>query len=405
MDEQESNDGVPEADVSTSTVSLDAQPPSLAVSRALGLAQELRTLIEANPKQYIEIINGRPFLKFSGWQLLGVAHGCTAITRQMWEIENGFRVQADVVDHNGMVRGSAISQCVSTEPRWGSDPYKTKAGKLADGKTDNQRLSMAQTRACAKALRSLFGWIAGLAGYAETTAEEMHADASTDAPICPVHKKTMRFWEANARYPATWKCPAKLDDGTYCKEKLDPATLTPKATEDVPSTVTPPDDPHPSPTPPEAATGTQTPPEAATGTQTPPDAPLCPVHGKYMRFFPERGNMKPAWKCVQKTDGKWCTQSHFPQTPDAEADTPPQEDIATTQHPELADMPREDLIARIKAGEEYLIAHELANYHSPNIAWHTRDRHLGGRGLSTATKDALANYLAFLRAQAQPTKD
>src|SRR6185437_14382005 len=59
-----------------------------------------------------------------------------------------------------LVISSAEAMCLNDEPNWKSKPMF-------------QLKSMAQTRACAKALRNVLAWVVVLAGYAPTPAEEM----------------------------------------------------------------------------------------------------------------------------------------------------------------------------------------------------------------------------------------
>ena len=71
----------------------------------------------------------------------------------------GYEARA-IVNHNGVVISSAEASCMKAERNWSNrDEFAIK--------------SMAQTRAAAKALRNGFGWVAELAGYSSTPAEEM----------------------------------------------------------------------------------------------------------------------------------------------------------------------------------------------------------------------------------------
>jgi hypothetical protein len=68
--------------------------------------------------------------------------------------------------------------CLNDEERWSTRPkYEWQDGKRIRMGEEIvplfQLRSMAQTRACAKALRNVFAWVVVLAGYKPTPAEEM----------------------------------------------------------------------------------------------------------------------------------------------------------------------------------------------------------------------------------------
>ena len=111
-------------------------------------------------------INGKQYLEFGDWQTLARFFGATAgveWSRAIYRDERlaGYEARA-IVYQRGQVISSAEALCLNNEKNW--------------GKRDEFALrSMAQTRACAKALRNAFGWVAELAGYASTPAEEASA--------------------------------------------------------------------------------------------------------------------------------------------------------------------------------------------------------------------------------------
>jgi hypothetical protein len=72
---------------------------------------------------------------------------------------------AVVYNKDGIKIGSAEASCLRSEPNWAIKP-------------EFQLKSMAQTRAGAKALRNLYGWVAVLAGVKPTPVEEI-----TDEPF------------------------------------------------------------------------------------------------------------------------------------------------------------------------------------------------------------------------------
>jgi hypothetical protein len=91
----------------------------------------------------------------------------------------GWEATADaLLVGNNQVISSAEAMCLDDEPKWSTRPvYEYRDGERTKVGEENvplfQLRSMAQTRACAKALRNVLAWIVVLAGYAPTPAEEM----------------------------------------------------------------------------------------------------------------------------------------------------------------------------------------------------------------------------------------
>ena len=116
------------------------------------------------------ILNGEPYLEFEDWQTLGRFYRVT--TEVEWarytELDGmkGFEARAVVRSASGQILSAAESLCTNDEERWQDKPlYQLK--------------SMAQTRACVKALRNLLAWVVVLAGYKPTPAEEITNDILT----------------------------------------------------------------------------------------------------------------------------------------------------------------------------------------------------------------------------------
>lgn len=109
------------------------------------------------------MIQGKQYLEFGDWQVLARFYGATVEIEWTKELPNGFEARA-LVKRAGEVISSAEGMCTRDERRW----------KTAD---DYAVRSMAQTRTSAKALRNAFGWVAELAGYSATPAEEMPYEA------------------------------------------------------------------------------------------------------------------------------------------------------------------------------------------------------------------------------------
>jgi hypothetical protein len=154
-----------------STIPTDAlaltRAPSMVLSEARRAAKVLTSIIEAKPNKLS--FNGKTYLCFEDWQTLGRFYGVTALCLSTKYIEygegddriRGFEARADaLLVSTNQVISSAEAMCLDDERNWGGKPLF-------------QLRSMAQTRACAKVLRNVLAWVAVLAGFAGTPAEEM----------------------------------------------------------------------------------------------------------------------------------------------------------------------------------------------------------------------------------------
>ena len=141
----------------------DVKKPEAEVAYATAAANALMTVI--NNKANKVMINGKQYLEFEDWQTVARFYKCTVMVESTKPLLaggkfNGYEARAKVLDHTGRELSAAESSCTIQEPRWANrDRFQLK--------------SMAQTRACAKALRNVFSWVVVLAGVATTPAEEM----------------------------------------------------------------------------------------------------------------------------------------------------------------------------------------------------------------------------------------
>lgn len=151
------------------TLSL-AGAPTHVLNEARKAARALTGVIEAKPKKVV--FNGKTYLQFEDWQTLGRFYGVTSVCRETKYVEfgsgdekvSGFEAIADALLVSGnQVISSAEALCLNDEANWNRKPMF-------------QLKSMAQTRACAKALRNVLAWVVVLAGYAPTPAEEMEPE-------------------------------------------------------------------------------------------------------------------------------------------------------------------------------------------------------------------------------------
>lgn len=145
------------------------ETPEKVLGKASFLAKKLKTIIKKCQEPYsliVEIMNKEgkkvsEHLRFEAWQTLGASVNIFAKPVEYEKIENGWKVKAQAIHFpTQKVVSEAIAICSRDESNWSSKP-------------EFQLLSMAQTRACAKALRNCLAWIVVLAGYSPTPAEEL----------------------------------------------------------------------------------------------------------------------------------------------------------------------------------------------------------------------------------------
>lgn len=137
--------------------------PEKVLEAASRAAKALQRVVESNKNAVL--IGGKQYLTFECWQTIGefYRYGVKVHSAEGTEIDGvkGFKARADVIDlGTGTIVGGAESFCMRDEERWASRP-------------SFQLASMAQTRAGSKALRTRLAWVAVLAGYESTPAEEM----------------------------------------------------------------------------------------------------------------------------------------------------------------------------------------------------------------------------------------
>ena len=167
-----------------------ARTPDEIVSEAQRAAAKLKAIVEAKPNKVI--MNNEQYLEFEDWALLGRFYGCTARVAEgstrfvEYGGVVGFESTGEVYDtRTGQVISRADAMCLSDEDRWNTRPrYEWRENQKVQIGEERvplfQLRSMAQTRACAKALRFVFSPVVVLAGYRPTPAEEM--DQATGQP-------------------------------------------------------------------------------------------------------------------------------------------------------------------------------------------------------------------------------
>lgn len=154
--------------------------PEAVLAEAKKAAQALMTVVSQKKKPVI--INNEQYLEFEDWQTVARFYGLTVKINRTNFIDfggvKGYEAIADVLRNDGTVISSAEAMCLNDEEKWSTrakyewvNGRKEKTGEIPVPLF--QIRSMAQTRACAKALRNVLAWVVVLAGFKPTPAEEM----------------------------------------------------------------------------------------------------------------------------------------------------------------------------------------------------------------------------------------
>jgi hypothetical protein len=153
----------PQEIAQTAAAMVDTINPEQALEQAERVAKALKSFLDRKPKAVV--FNGKRYPEADDWQFVGAFFKHTAAVRTTKELKDeegnvyGYHAIADVFSGSQIV-SAAEAMCTRMEKNWAAKP-------------DFQLMSMAQTRACAKALRNVFAWVMVLAGLAPTPAEEM----------------------------------------------------------------------------------------------------------------------------------------------------------------------------------------------------------------------------------------
>jgi len=199
--------------------------PATVLAEAQKAAASLKDVISRKPKPVV--INGEQYLEFEDWQTVGRFYGITVGIEQEPEFvqlgdAKGFKATS-VALRAGQVISRATAYCLDDEEKWGAGDRKPPLFQLA---------SMAQTRANAKALRNVLSWVAVLAGYRPTPAEEMDGVAGgrptiPPCPKCKNAKKVIASKYAEKDGTRPWYC-------LTCKVKWGDANRPPQPPSDAP---------------------------------------------------------------------------------------------------------------------------------------------------------------------------
>lgn len=176
------------------------RPPEQILAEAQKAAQSLQTILRG--KKDPVIFNKQQYIEFEDWQVLGRFYGLTSKIVSTEAVDfggvRGFQARAVVLDvKTGNEISAADAMCLNDEEKWSSRTkyawekgVKVKVGEIPVPMF--QLRSMAQTRACAKALRNVLAWVVVLAGYKPTPAEEITGNEKQSAPPPAMPQKTQQ---------------------------------------------------------------------------------------------------------------------------------------------------------------------------------------------------------------------
>ncbi len=165
--------------IETKEISI-SRTPDVVLGEAKKAAESLKAIIAKKPKPII--IGGRQFLEFEDWAMIAKFYGVVAKVVESKYVEygtsKGFESTAVAFHiHSGQEISKAFGMCTNDE--------EIKEGKTRADWSLQRLRSFSQTRACSKALKQVFSWVAVLGGYASQPAEEMtheKHDAPTETP-------------------------------------------------------------------------------------------------------------------------------------------------------------------------------------------------------------------------------
>jgi len=151
----------------------ELKTPAEVVANATEQAKVLMDIV--NQTHCYQTISGKKYLQVEAWEAIGAFNRVHAVTDSIIPIMRdeelvGYNAKVNLLNQDGFVVGCAIMPCYFTE--------NACKGKEGDAK-DKACKSAAQTFASSKAYRMNYSYIAILAGYEPTPAEEMTGSDTT----------------------------------------------------------------------------------------------------------------------------------------------------------------------------------------------------------------------------------
>ena len=200
----------------TAALAITDQVPKEVVLAGRAAATELTAIVSSRERKLI--LGDKQYLFFEDWQTIGKFYGVTAkviSTEELKEDEKlvGFLAHAVAVVQDHEI-SAADGECTRDESNWRDKPRF-------------QLRSMAQTRACSKALRNCLGWVAVLAGYEPTPAEELDGEkehVNKSQHWCKEHEAVFFKKGKMKSFAHPLKDAEGKDTGEWCHEHSNEST-------------------------------------------------------------------------------------------------------------------------------------------------------------------------------------
>lgn len=157
-----------------------ARTPESAIREAIQASKALRAVVKK--QGWVQTYGGgSEHLTIEAWQFIGRFFGVSAHVVATSHVEygdaHGFEAVAEVRTPDGRTVSRAVGLCMTDEDHWRERGRKAVSHR--------ERLGMAQTRACSRALANLFRAVAKMAGYEGTPEDEAEHAGRQAAPPPP----------------------------------------------------------------------------------------------------------------------------------------------------------------------------------------------------------------------------
>ena len=187
----------------TAVTLFGSSDPGAVLERATAVSTALMRVVR--DQKLAVNIGGRDHLRVEAWTLMGSMVGVFPVVEWTRPVmaegkQIGWEARVECHTRDGSIVGAAESMCLRSENTW-------------KGRDDFALRSMAQTRATSKALATALRFIAVLAGYAGTPAEEMpRGDAGRPQETRHAPQRTSRPERAVGDWQGV-RCPRCAEHG------------------------------------------------------------------------------------------------------------------------------------------------------------------------------------------------
>lgn len=184
--------------------------PEAVLAEAQQAAQALQKRMAGKKNKVM--FNGEQYIENDDWQMMahffGYAPKIISTEFVQYGDVQGFKAIAELInERSGLTVGRGEALCLDEEDNWGDrTKYEYQNNKkVAVGTVPVplfQLMSMAETRACNKAMSNKLKWVVSIAGYATTPAEDMH-----DSTLAPKAEPVAELPTEIKKKPAAAQAP------------------------------------------------------------------------------------------------------------------------------------------------------------------------------------------------------